>query len=167
MVKRLYTSTRAFTLPEVLVVLLLFGLLFGLVSYILKSSAENSAFVVRDSQRLKDEALLIWNIQRKVMSAKDAYMEEDRLFLHTYAGDYYQGMVKCAYIYKDGTLYYYEFPYPYGSLNFYEEEKLKELTRFESFSFSAQAQGQEHKSFRGLPERYRIIVEGREYLIKP
>ncbi|WP_448587630.1 prepilin-type N-terminal cleavage/methylation domain-containing protein [Thermocrinis sp.] len=158
---------RAFTLIEVLLVLTLLGLLFGTLSYALKSGMESSLLVVRDSQRLKDESLLVWNIQRKVLSAKDAHMEENKLFLHTYAGDYYEGMVKCAYIYKDGELYYYEFPYPYGSLNFYEEERLIRLGRFKSFSFSASAQGTSHKNYKGLPELYRIVIEDREYIIKP
>jgi len=158
---------KAFTLVEVLVVLLLLGLLFGLLSYVLKAGIESSLFVVESSQRLRDESLLVWNIQRKLMSAKDAYIEEDRLFLHTYAGDYYEGMVKCAYIFKDGTLYYYEFPYPYGSINFYEEEKLIKLAKFKSFSFLAESTGTTQKTFRGLPERYRIIIEDREYVLKP
>jgi len=158
---------KAFTLVEVLVVLLLLGLLFGLLSYVLKSGTESSLFVVESSQRLRDESLLVWNIQRKLMSAKDAYMEEDKLFLHTYAGDYYEGMVKCAYIFKDGTLYYYEFPYPYGSINFYEEEKLIKLAKFKSFSFLAESAGTTQKTFRGLPEKYHIIIEDREYVLKP
>ncbi|WP_448584400.1 prepilin-type N-terminal cleavage/methylation domain-containing protein [Thermocrinis sp.] len=158
---------RGFTLLKILVVLLLLGLLFGLLSFVLKSGIENSLSVVENSQRLKDESLLILNIQRKILSAKDAYMEEGKLFLHTYAGDYYEGLVKCAYIYKDGALYYYEFPYPYGSINFYEEEKLIKLASFDSLSFLAESMGNFQKSFRGLPERYRIIVEGREYVLKP
>lgn len=127
-------------------------------------------FLAGDSQRLKEEALLVWNIHRKVISAKDTYMERDKLFLHTYAGDYYLGLVKCAFIYKDGVLYYYEFPYPYGDINFYEnfyeDDRLIKLGKFEELSFSAVKGGKTERTYRGVPDLYRITIDGREYLIK-
>jgi prepilin-type N-terminal cleavage/methylation domain-containing protein len=158
---------RAFTLLEVIIVITLLGLVFGLFSYVFKSSVESSVFLAGDSQRLKEEALLVWNIQRKVISAKDAYMEKDKLFLHTYAGDYYPGLVKCVFIYKDGVLYYYEFPYPYGDIKFYEDDKLIKLGKFKELSFSAVKGGKTEETYKGLPDLYRITIDGREYLIKP
>ncbi|MEZ0360718.1 MAG: prepilin-type N-terminal cleavage/methylation domain-containing protein [Hydrogenobacter sp.] len=157
---------RGFTLLEVLLVLVLIGILFGLISYTFYSLVTNSLSLAKDSERLKEDASLLWNIQRKILSSKSIYLEKDKLFIITSAGDYYEGMVKCAYIYKDGILYYYEFPYPYGDIRFYEEDKLIKLGRFDTISFRAYKGGNFYDTFDGIPELIYVKMNNREFVIR-
>ncbi len=171
MEKRRSTSThlkdkKGFTLLEVLVVLMIVGVLFSVLSYSLYSFLTNSTNLLADSERLKQEASLLLNIQRKVLSAKTLHIEKDKLFMITSAGDYYEGVVKCAYIYKDKTLYYYEFPYPYGDIRFYEEDKLVKLGRFENFSVRAYVGGSFMDSFQGIPEILYVRVGSYELFLR-
>ncbi|MGB9873733.1 MAG: type II secretion system protein [Hydrogenobacter sp.] len=171
MEKRRSTSThlkdkKGFTLLEVLVVLMIVGILFSVLSYSFYSFLTNSTNLLADSEKLKQEASLLLNIQRKVLSAKTLYIEKDKLFMITSAGDYYEGVVKCAYIYKEKTLYYYEFPYPYGDIRFYEEDKLIKLGRFESFSVRAYAGGSFMDSFQGIPEFLYVRVGSYELFLR-
>ena len=101
---------RAFTLIEVLLALTLMGLFFGLLSYSFYSSLRSSYLLSQSSQLTKEEILLFWDLQRKLIGATDLYLKKDAIFMTTTSGDYYQGIVKCAYVYKDGWLYYYSYP---------------------------------------------------------
>ncbi|SNZ16356.1 pilus assembly FimT family protein [Hydrogenobacter hydrogenophilus] len=171
MEKRRSTSTllkdkKGFTLLEVLIVLMLVGILFGVLSYSFYSFLTNSTNLLADSEKLKQEANLLLDIQRKVLSAKTLYMEKDKLFMITSVGDYYEGVVKCAYIYKDKTLYYYEFPYPYGDIRFYEEDKLIKLGRFDTFYVKAYDKGQFIDSFQGIPQVVYVKLNSHELFIK-
>lgn len=162
----LLKSKKGFTLLEVLLVLVLISLLFGTLSYTYYSALNSSLDLARDSQKLRQEAYLLWNLKRKVVSAKILHMEKDKLFMITSAGDYYDGMVKCAYIYKEGVLYYYEFPYPYGDIKFYEEDKLIKLGKFNAFSFRAYAGGNFYDTFDGIPELLYVKLDTRQLVIK-
>lgn len=157
---------KGFTLLEVLLVLILVSLLFGVLSYSFYSFLTNSTSLLADSEKLKQEASLLLNIQRKVLSAKTLYMEKDKLFMITPVGDYYEGVIKCAYVYKDKTLYYYEFPYPYGDIRFYEEDKLIKLGRFDTFSIKAYDKGQFSDTFQGVPQVVYVKLNSHELFIK-
>jgi|GEM_PF-719466 prepilin-type N-terminal cleavage/methylation domain-containing protein len=157
---------KGFTLLEVLLVLTLVSLLFGVLSYSFYSFLTNSTKLLADSEKLKEEASLLLDIQRKVLSAQTLYMEKDKLFMITSAGSYYEGVVKCAYIYKDRTLYYYEFPYPYGDIRFYEEDKLIKLGRFNAFSIRAYEKGHFSDIFQGIPEIVYVRLNTHELFIK-
>ncbi len=152
---------RAFTLIEVLLALALMGLFLGLLSYSFYSSLRSSYLLSQSSQLTKEEILLFWNLQRKLIGATDLYLRKDAIFMITSSGDYYQGIVKCAYIYKDGWLYYYEFPYPYGDIAFYEEDRLIKLGRFKDLSFRAFSNGSYYEEFKGLPQWVELFFEGK------
>lgn len=158
---------RGFTLLEVLLVITLMGVFFGLLSYSFYSSARNSYLLLESAELTKEENLLFWNLQRKITGAVDLYLRKDALFVITSSGDYYQGMVKCAYLYKDGWLYYYEFPYPYGEITFYEEDKVIKLGRFDEFSFRAYVNGQYLEEFRGVPQWVEVRSGGKTFKIAP
>lgn len=149
---------RGFTLIEVLLAITLMGVFFGIISYSFYSSVKNSYLLLNSAELTKEEALLFWNLQRKIVGAKEIYLKRDSLFIISSAGDYYQGMVKCAYIFRDGWLYYYEFPYPYGDISFYEEEKLIKLSPFRELSFRAFS-GQYLEEFRGLPQWVEVKLD--------
>ncbi|MFN4319281.1 MAG: prepilin-type N-terminal cleavage/methylation domain-containing protein [Aquificaceae bacterium] len=152
---------RAFTLVEVLLVLVLMGLFFGTLSYSFYSSLRSSYLLSQSSQLTKKEILLFWDLQRKLTGATSFYLRKDALFMITSSGDYHQGMVKCAYIYRDGWLYYYEFPYPYGDIAFYEEDRLIKLRRFKDLSFRAFSNGSYFEEFSGLPQWVEVSFEGK------
>ncbi len=158
---------RGFTLLEVLLVIALMGVFFGVLSYSFYSSARNSYLLVESAELTKEEAFLFWNLQRKISSATDLFLKKDSLFMITSSGDYYQGVVKCAYLYRDGLIYYYEFPYPYGDISFYEEDKLVRLGRFGEVSFRAYANGQFFEEFRGIPQWVEVKTGSRTFKIAP
>lgn len=152
---------KAFTLIEVLLVLVLMGLFFGILSYSFYSSTRNAYLLSESSQLTKEEVLLFWDLQRKLVGASDLYIKKDALFMITSSGDYYQGVVRCAYIYKDGWLYYYEFPYPYGDISFYEGDKLIKVGKFKDLSFKAFFNGKYMEEFKGLPQWIEVSLEGK------
>jgi hypothetical protein len=45
--------------------------------------------------------------------------------------------------------------------------KLIKLGKFEGLSFSAVKDGKTEETYKGLPDLYRITIDGMEYLIKP
>lgn len=158
---------RGFTLLEVLLVLVLMGVFFGVLSFSFYSSVRNSYALSESAQLAREEALLFWSLQRKLTGATDLYLKRDALFMITSAGDYYQGVVKGAYIYRDGWLYYYEFPYPYGDITFYEEDKLLRVGRFGEVSFRAFVEGQYLEEFRGIPQWVEVKIENKVFRIAP
>ncbi|RMH79738.1 MAG: prepilin-type N-terminal cleavage/methylation domain-containing protein [Acidobacteria bacterium] len=152
---------RGFTLLEVLLVLVLMSIFLGMLTYSFYSTLKNSYAIVELSELTKEEAKLLWNLQRKLSGALELYVKKDSLFMLTSAGDYYQGVVKCAYIFKDGWLYYYEFPYPYGELTFYEEDRLIRVGRFEGFQIRAYVMGNHLEEYRGVPEVLEFKIGGK------
>ncbi|MCS7262001.1 MAG: prepilin-type N-terminal cleavage/methylation domain-containing protein [Aquificaceae bacterium] len=156
---------RGFTLLEVLLVLTLLGIFFGVLSYSFYSSARTSYALMESAELTREEVLLFWNLQRKFVGATDVAVRKEGVFMITSAGDYYQGVVKCAYIYKDGWLYYYEFPYPYGDLTFYEEDRLVKVGRIRELSFRAFVGGQYLEEYRGLPQWVEVNIEGKKLSI--
>lgn len=158
---------RGFTLLEILITLLTLGLLLGLLSYTFYSSISSSLDITKDGESLKRDILLLWNIQRKIISSKYVVLDKDNIFMITSAGDYYEGVVKCAFIYKKPILYYYEFPYPYGNIEFYEEDKLIKLGKFENFTVRAYKDGNLYENFSGIPELFYVSLNDKELVVKP
>ncbi|MFN3814405.1 MAG: prepilin-type cleavage/methylation domain-containing protein [Aquificaceae bacterium] len=158
---------RGFTLVEILITFLTLGLLFGLLSYTFYSSIRASLDITEEGESLKQDILLLWNIQRKIISSKYIVLDKDNIFMTTSAGDYHEGVVKCAFIYKKPLLYYYEFPYPYGNIEFYEEDKLIRLGKFENFTIRAYKNGNFYKNFIGIPELFYVSVNNKELIVKP
>ena len=160
------SGSKAFTLIEVLVVLTLVGMTFSVLLLILSRGTDSSLNVTRGSENLKMEVRLFWDIQRKVLGAKRIRVEGNNLYLITSAGDFYPGVVKCAYIYRDGELYYYEFPYPYGAINEVEEDKLYRLGKVEKFEVVAIERNREERAYEGLPRLVKVRLNGREFVFE-
>lgn len=157
---------RAFTLVEVLVVLTLLGLIFSLLLLVFWRGTDSSLNLSRRGEGLRGEVLLFWDLQRKVLGAKRIKVEGNNLYLITSSGDFYQGVVKCAYLYKDGKLYYYEFPYPYGPMDEIDRSKLQTLGRFEEFEVRAVEGNREEKVYDGLPRFVKVRLNGKELLLE-
>lgn len=162
-------NQKGFTLIEVLLVLTLIGFIFLILSTVFYSNIHNSLNLITNSEKLKNEADLFWNIQRKVFSAQEIYLERGNLYMITSAGDFYQGVVKSAYIYKykEQKLYYYEFPYPYGDLKFYEEDKLLLVGEFRDFKILAYKGEKSYEDFNGKPDYFNFHLDKWKFIIKP
>ncbi len=156
---------KGFTLLEVLLAISLMGIFFATLSYSFYSIIQSTYSLLEYTEKTKQDASLFWELQRKLIGAKDLYLKKDALFIITTSGDYYQGIVKCAYIYKDGWLYYYEFPYPYADISFYEEDKLIKLFRFKEFHFKALVDGKYLEEFRGLPQALVVSIGSKTLII--
>ncbi len=157
---------RAFTLIEVLLVLTLLGITFSVLLFVFSRGIDSSLSITEGSEKLKAQATLFWDLQRKIFGAKDIKIEPNGIYMLTTAGSFNKGVVKCAYIFEDGKLYYYEFPYPYGTLEEIDRKALMEIGRFESFEVRAWERGREFRTFKGLPKFVKISLEGEEYLFE-
>lgn len=157
---------EGFTLIEVLIVIILIGLIFSILSMIFYSNISNSLNFISRSEKLKREANFFWNIQRKIASAKEIQLDKNNIYMFTTAGDYYEGMVKSAYIFRDGNLFYYEFPYPYGDLKFYEEDKLNNLGKVKNFRIMAFKKERQYEEFKGMPDYFMIEYDERKIIVK-
>ncbi len=154
----------AFTLVEVLVVLTLLGLAFGLISFSFYSYIRNALSLQESAERLRSMALLKMDIKRKILSSKEIAVKDNMVFMITNAGSYHAGTVKCGYVYKDGELYYYEFPYPYGDIFYYEEDKLIKVAKLSRFEVWVEGK----KEYRGRPPKWlRILMDEEKMEINP
>lgn len=158
--------SKAFTLVEILVVLTLLSVTFSTLLLVFSRGIDSSLNLFSESQKLRSEVLLFWDMERKVLGAKRIKIENDRLYMITSAGSLYEGVVKCAYFLKEGKLYYYEFPYPYGPIDDIEEDKAYEIGLFKEFSIRAIVNSREEVSFDGLPQYVEIIADGRKFLLE-
>jgi prepilin-type N-terminal cleavage/methylation domain-containing protein len=163
-----YNNYLGFTLVEVLVVLILLGLIFSTVTFLFWSTVNSSINIVKNSERLKQKALLFWQLQKAFYGAKNFYLEGGKkLFLITSGGQYYKGIVKAVFIYKNSTLYYWEFPYPYGNLTDYNASELQPLYHFSSVSFIAL--NEELKGFENyyqMPYLLKVEIDNQTLIFK-
>ncbi len=157
---------KAFTLIEVLIVLTLTGLTFSILLLIFSRGISSSLNLSQHSESLKSEVSLFWDIERKIIGAKRIKVEKDRIYMITSSGSFYEGVVKCAYLYKNGRLYYYEFPYPYGAIDIIDEKNLYEIGRFENFKVSVIENNREFKAYDGMPQFVKVVVNSREFLFE-
>lgn len=157
---------RAFTLVEVLVVLTLIGLTFSMLILIFSRGADSSLNVSRRAESLKTEARLFWDMERKILGAKRVKVEGKNLYMITSAGDFYRGVVKCAYLFRDGELYYYEFPYPYGAIDEIDENNLYRLGKVKDFEVVAVEREREEKFYEGLPRFVKVRLNGKEFVFE-
>ncbi|ADC89164.1 hypothetical protein Thal_0530 [Thermocrinis albus DSM 14484] len=164
---RRYISTRAdgFTLLEVLVTLTLLALVVGMSFGIFFGGVRSYTGLKERSEELRQLATLHWSLQRKLFGATQLQLSSDSIFMITWGGDYHKGVVKAAFLYKDGTLYYYEFPYPYGDLRFYEEDKLVPLAKFPSLRFFAMVKGKLEDTYTGIPDAIVLDLPDRRIVV--
>jgi len=155
---------RGFTLPEVLVVLLLISLIFGAVLAVLVSVGRGSLEADRRAGELDRRAFLLYRLRHQLEGAlRGLRLErrEDGLYLAfvTPVGEVHPGVVGVRYRYAEGRLYYCENPYPRADLLFCEEGKEFSLGDFEDFEVRVFSQGKWREGFGGgLPEKVEILL---------
>ncbi len=159
-------SGRAFTLIEVLVVLTIMGLVFSVLILVFSRGIDSSLNITQKSEDLKRKAVLFWDLQRKVFGAKEIKIDPKGIYMLTSAGSFNKGVVKCAYIFKDKKLYYYEFPYLLGALDEVDEDKLIEVGRFSRFEVTAWDGRRELRVFDGLPQLVKVYLDDEEFVFE-
>ena len=157
---------RAFTLIEVLIVLTLIGLTFSLLLLVFSRGIDSSLNLSEGSEALKRESSLFWELQRKILGAKRIKVDRESIYMITTGGSFNRGVVKCAYLFRDGKLYYYEFPYPYGAIDEIEEEKLYEVGKFRSFRVSVREGDRDYEVYDGMPQLVKVEVNGEEFVFE-
>ncbi len=160
------SRTKGFTLIEVLIVLTLLGLTFTTLTLLLNRGVDSSLNITTHAESLRSSASLFWDLQRKVAGAKSIKVKDGDIFMVTTGGSLYPGVVKSAYLFRDGTLFYYEFPYPYGPIDEVEEDRLQAVGRFEEFYAAAVERRREFKRYEGLPRYVKVRINGREFLFE-
>ncbi len=164
-------DNKAFTLVEILIVLTLFGLIFGLIAFSFHNMVKNSINLVDLGEDIKSKARLFWDIQRAILSAKDMYIEEDgensRLYLVTAGGLFEEGVVKAVFFVEEGFLKYEEFPYYYGDIRYTGEGKIYNLARVKEFRVEAYNGRRRLTNFKGIPEFVLIRINGQEFTVIP
>ena len=165
--RKVGNTFKAFTLIEVLIVLTIISLVFTTVIFSFKRVVDSSLNTIGKGENLKKELLLFWELQRAFYGAKRIMIKEGReVYLITSAGEKFRGLVKRAFIYKEGTLYSYEFPYPSGSLDLIEEEKLQKVNEFKNLKFYAIDSQGKHENYDGLPDYVVVEIEDKKFTFK-
>jgi len=160
-------TSEGFTLTEVLVVLAIISLVFSLILISFRRATFFTLDAKEEAEELKSEALIFWELQRSLAGAKRLKVNRGKeLFLTTSGGSIYRGIVKKGFIFKEGWLYLYEFPYPSGSLDFYEEDKLIKLSRVKSFKVLALDSRGRHENYEGLPPFVIVELNSKEFTFK-
>jgi prepilin-type N-terminal cleavage/methylation domain-containing protein len=157
------SNLKGFTLLEVLVTLTLLLLLFGIVYTLYWQSVSSSLKISKLSERLRQRATLFWEFTRSLYGAKTMRLENGTtLYLITTGGQFYRGVVQAAYIYANGTLYYYEFPYPLADITYFPQKgTVKEtLGKFKTFKIAAYADNKREETLTGtLPRKVQIQID--------
>jgi len=157
----------AFILLEVLLVITILGLVFSTLTLIFKNIYESSLRISSKSSKLNLRAQIFWDLTRSLYGSKRAVLKNGtELYLITSGGQFYGGVVKAIYLFKNGTLYYYEFPYPYGSLYDYDRKSLIELGYFDRFELLALYNGKEYKNYPRKAGLYKLVIDNDTFYIK-
>lgn len=157
---------RAFTLIELLITLTLIGLVLSTISFSFFRGLDSIIRLSSEARVLSEDAILVWDLHRKLIGATDIYVSKEGIFMISSSGSFYPGVVKCAYIYKDGWLYYYEFPYPYGDIRFYEPDRLLKLRPIRFFSARAILfDGSRVEDFRGIPRAVEVSLDKEKIIV--
>ncbi len=159
-------KNKGFTLVEVLIVLSLLGLTFSVLLLTWARGMDSSLNISKRAEELKSEILLFWDLQRKILGAKKIKLYRGNIYMITTGGSIYQGIVKCAYVFNNGSLFYYEYPYPYGALEEIEEDKLQRIGNFENFEVSAVKDKKEWRDYEGMPDYVVIRLNDREFVFE-
>jgi len=157
-----------FTLVEILAVLAILGLVFSTVFLLFWRGVNSSLEIAKRSEELQEKALLYWRLTRAIYGAKRLLLlNGTELYLYTTGGNLYGGVVKEAYIFKNGTLYYYEFPYPYKDIRYYDKDKLMPIFKADRLEFLAEFNGGNFTSysFNQLPSLVWVKVDGEVWKI--
>ncbi len=116
MINRL-SKTKAFTLLEVLVVLLLVSLIFTVVFSVFRSTGIGALSLTKDAEALKQKAFLKYRLKHQLeglIRDFELKKEEDgEIYLSfvTSVGEVYSGVVQVYYRFADNKLFYCEKPF--------------------------------------------------------
>ena len=161
------TYYKAFTLLEILVVILILSVFFSTLTFLFKSSFDTASEVLTKNRELQRDIDIFWQLTRAIYGAQKLLLHNgSELYLITTGGIFYPGVVKAVYLYKNGTLYYYEFPYPYGSLESYNSSELKALGRFDNFALIALYGNREVKDDQGRATLFKLILDNQTFYLK-
>jgi prepilin-type N-terminal cleavage/methylation domain-containing protein len=158
---------KAFTLLEILVVILILSVFFSTLTFLFKNSFDSAVGLLEKNSKLQRDINIFWQLTRAIYGAKRLILRNGTdLYLITTGGLFYPGVVKSVYLYKNGTLYYYEFPYPYGPLESYNSSELKTLGRFDKFALWAVYGGRESKDDDGRATLFKLILDNQTFYLK-
>jgi len=156
-----------FTLIEVVAAIAILGLVFSTIFLLFWRGVNSSLEVTKHSETLKRKALLFWQLTRAIYGAKKfLLLNGTELYLYTTGGNFYKGVVKEVYLFKNGTLYYYEFPYPYKDIRYYEKSKLMPIFKADKFEFVATDGIANYTSYNKIPKGFWVIVNGEKWKLK-
>ncbi len=166
---------RGFTLLELLLVLVLVLLTFGIVGLSftsnIKGNAELSAKINKEV-----EGLSIYNqIAKQFFSGYtketvNIRLSRDRISFYTYYSLFFPGAVRAEYYVEEEKglkrLVYEEYPYVDGKLGF-EGLKKQVLGTFKKVSFEAYKGNRFYTSFsdKKFPQVLKIVLDDKEYLV--
>lgn len=152
-------KSKGFTLTEVLVVLILFSVSVSLLLLVFSRGVSTSLSLEERSERTVLLATLFWDLQRKVFGAERIYVEETSLYMITSGGSYYPGLVRCGYMFRDGTLFYSEDRNVWGEV-YNPNGGWVRVGNFRMFRVVAVEGDREFTAYDGLPEKIRVYLDG-------
>ncbi|MGC8942156.1 MAG: type II secretion system protein [Sulfurihydrogenibium sp.] len=174
MKKTAYTSeptnqSKGFTLIEVLVVIAIISLVFGVLSYSLYSSITNSLELSKTSENIKNLSSFFWDMEKKFSTSKALYLKNFNgspvLTLYNTAGNN-KGLVKSVFFIKDNFLYYYEYPYIYADPFFYDEKESYKLFKVKDVKIYVVKDNQQMMEFQGMPDYLVFEIDGTKMVFK-
>ena len=167
-------KNRGFTLLEILIVIALLGIFFGLVSLIYITNVK-SILDLSSQANEKIKILSIYNQLRKQFVSKytkkdiNFYITKDRISFYTYYPVFYYGAVRVEYYIKQvGDKYqlvYEEFPYIDGKLG---NDGLKKMVLGEFKNLKLEAYDKDRKrleTYKGkdFPQYLKLNINGSEF----
>ncbi|HIE59015.1 MAG TPA: prepilin-type N-terminal cleavage/methylation domain-containing protein [Persephonella sp.] len=168
-------NKNAFTLLELLIVITLLLLIFGIIGYTYVSNIKGLSYLSIKSQKTVQEISLVSQITKQIFSSIEKKtinfeLEEDRISFYTLYPIFYEGAVRAEYrIEKVKDKYkvlYMEFPYIDGKLG---DEGLKKtvIGYFDYIKVEVLQNGRFLRNFRskGFPQYLIIFTKNRKYLI--
>ena len=168
-------KNKGFTLLELLLVLVLILLAFGVIGFSFTSNIKGN---IELSTKINSyiESLSIYNqIAKQFFSGYtkkriNIRLNKDRLSFYTYYPLFYPGAVRAEYYIEEEKgvkkLIYEEYPYVDGRLGF-EGLKKQVLGRFKNIYFEAYKGNRFYTSYSGkeFPQVLKLVLDEQEYLI--
>ena len=149
--------------------MVLLGVVLSTALFLFLRGIHSSSTITLEGEKVVRFANLYWDLTRAFYGAKRLQLVNGTsLYLITTGGLFYPGVVHSAFIYRNGTLYYYEYPYPRGDIKQIEEDKLIALYRLESFRMEVIGKGGKRLSnYRGKkPPLMEVNASGRVFYLK-
>ncbi len=158
---------KGFTLFEILVVLLLVSILFGVVISVVRSVGQGSLVIKEEAEKLREKVYLAYRLKHQLEGLKRNLIlkkDEENFYLAfvTSSGEVYPGVVKVRYRFSEGKLFYCESLYTFNDLLSCEKDSETLVGHFKSFKVKVFYRGRwypEDKDFSGIPEKVKIFLD--------